>query len=100
MITMSRFQRTYPSARRAFLVFTALIEAADGALARATRPPIVTDQFMKLFSFQNAIKATMICPKFARQMLETTFCRNMFAHQCTVCEGLWFDLGEAKRLKS
>ena len=37
----------------------------------------------------------MICPKCTGQMAETTFGRNMFAHQCTLCQGLWFDLGEA-----
>ena len=42
----------------------------------------------------------MICPKCTGQMAETTFGRNMFAHQCTLCQGLWFDLGEAERLKN
>jgi Zn-finger nucleic acid-binding protein len=38
--------------------------------------------------------------KCTSQMVETTFGRNMLTHQCIACEGLWFDLGEAKRLKS
>ena len=42
----------------------------------------------------------MICPKCTGQMTETTLGRNMFAHQCTACQGLWFDLGEAERLKN
>jgi uncharacterized protein len=41
----------------------------------------------------------MICPKCIGQMAETTFGRNMFAHQCILCQGLWFDLDEAEQLK-
>ena len=41
----------------------------------------------------------MECPKCNAAMEEATYGRNMTVDRCTGCQGLWFDLGEAERLK-
>ena len=41
----------------------------------------------------------MECPKCNAPMEEATYGRDMIVDRCTGCQGLWFDLGEAERLK-
>ena len=41
----------------------------------------------------------MGCPKCKAQMEEAPDGRNMPVDRCTGRQGLWFDLGEAERLK-
>jgi Zn-finger nucleic acid-binding protein len=41
----------------------------------------------------------MECPKCHAAMQEVTYGRDMTIDRCTGCKGIWFDSGEAERLK-
>ena len=41
----------------------------------------------------------MDCPKCNAPMQQATYGRKITVDRCTGCQGLWFDLGEAERLK-
>lgn len=41
----------------------------------------------------------MDCPKCHAVMEEVTYGRNMTVDRCSNCKGIWFDKGEAERLK-
>ena len=40
------------------------------------------------------------CPKCGHGMDEITYGKDLAIDRCTHCKGLWFDTGEAERLKS
>lgn len=42
----------------------------------------------------------MDCPKCHANMEEVTYGRDMTVDRCVNCKGIWFDTGEAERLKS
>ena len=42
----------------------------------------------------------MDCPKCHASMEEVTYGRDMTIDRCTNCKGIWFDTGEAEKLKS
>ena len=41
----------------------------------------------------------MQCPKCEGVMEEATYGRNMTIDRCVQCKGMWFDTGEAEKLK-
>ena len=41
----------------------------------------------------------MECPKCQADMEEVTYGRDLTIDRCTNCKGIWFDKGEAERLK-
>lgn len=42
----------------------------------------------------------MDCPKCNARMEEVSYGENTVIDRCTGCQGLWFDLGEAERLRT
>ena len=41
----------------------------------------------------------MECPKCQNEMEEVTYGRGLVIDRCTNCKGIWFDIGEAEKLK-